>query len=228
MEKTDPMPDQPPLSQQREEYRAIKSVRDIDIVMRALEIRTERAIADVFQQQARVVLAEMERSRAVFEEEAKQDQINYALNLAFIATQDGQISALAGPMLIAQNLGVRGMALQTGLNLQFNTRDPVTVDYMNRYAGERITGLNDVTRDRIQGVIKKDYAAGKTYAEMARDVRAEFDSMSRYRSKAIAVTEIHTAQGLAQKKTADELAKFGFQMEKRALTMKDEKVCPVC
>ena len=70
------------------------------------------------------------------------------------------------------------------------------IDYAREHTATLIKGLNDETREQIRGVIENAIKEKRGVDGLARDLRNQFDDMSKVRSKMIARTE--TADSLEQ------------------------------
>jgi SPP1 gp7 family putative phage head morphogenesis protein len=70
------------------------------------------------------------------------------------------------------------------------------IEYAQKHVAELIKGLNDETRDRIRQIIADAIENKRGIDGLARDLRKEFDDMTRVRSQVIARTE--TADSLEQ------------------------------
>ncbi|MFA5348127.1 MAG: hypothetical protein WC294_08315, partial [Methanoregula sp.] len=213
-------------------YLIADNVKQTDIKLQQLERATAQRIAPILKRQGTITLREFERLEGIFQEETRQDNLNHAFSLAQLDTRDDFIKALTGPMSIASSLGGQTLSAQLGIKLSFNPVDPATHAYLQERAAESVTGIDDTTRKRLNTIIEKDYGEGKTYQQIARDLKNDFAEYSLpgggERAKLIAVTELGNAHEGTKENMVRQIAQAGFKMKKFALTLKDEKVCNIC
>lgn len=83
---------------------------------------------------------------------------------------------------------------ELGLDARFNMQNPLVVDHMRKVTGERIPGINETTRKRIQAELIEGMQAGEGYQDLAKRLSTEFDFLDRVRAERIARTEtVHSA-----------------------------------
>ncbi|MCK9591863.1 MAG: phage head morphogenesis protein [Methanoregula sp.] len=212
-------------------YLIADDIRTTDIKLQQLERATAVRVAAILKRQGEITLEQMERLSHNFEEEARQD-LQTAFSIAAITTRSEFARALSGPMAIASALGGQTLTTQLGIKLAFNPVDPKVHAYLEQRAAERIGGIDETTRARLNTVIEKGYKDGKTYQQIARDIRTDFEQYSipggGERAKLIAVTEIGEAHEATKENMIRQIQRVGFKMKKFWLTMKDEKTCPIC
>jgi hypothetical protein len=213
-------------------YLIADNVKQTDVKLQQLERATAQRIAPILKRQGIITLREFERLEKIFVEETRQDNLNHAFSLAQLDTRQDFIKALTGPMSIAATLGGQTLSAQLGIKLSFNPVDPATHAYLQERAAESVTGIDDTTRSRLNTIIEKDYGEGKTYQQIARDLKNDFAEYSLpgggQRAKLIAVTELGNAHEGTKENMVRQIAQAGFKMKKFWLTLKDEKVCNIC
>ena len=95
------------------------------------------------------------------------------------------------------------------------------INYAQKRTAILVKGLNEETRDRMQLVIKKAIQEKRGVDGLARDLRGQFDNMSRVRSKVIARTE--TCDALEQS-FMDRSKEIGVNGKEWVVT----DPCPIC
>lgn len=213
-------------------YLIADSVKQTDLKLQQLEAATAIRVAAVLRRQGEVTLENFTRFLGDLKEEVRQDALNQAFTLAEIDTRKDFIKALTGPMSISSSLGGQTLAVQLGIKLSFDPVDPATHAYLQEHAAEAVRGIDDTTRARLNIIVEKGYGEGKTYQQIARDLKQDFAQYSLpgggERAKLIAVTEIGNAHEATKENMVRQIAGAGFSMEKFWLTLKDEKVCDIC
>ena len=95
------------------------------------------------------------------------------------------------------------------------------IKYAQRRAAKLVTAMDDETKQRLARIIADGIENKRGVPGLARDIRTQFDDMSRYRSKLIARTE-----------TADSLSQGAVdRMESMGVTGKSWVTfhpCPIC
>jgi len=98
------------------------------------------------------------------------------------------------------------------------------IDYARAHSARLVKGLDDVTRDRLKTVIADAINNKRGVEGLARDLRREFDDMSKARARSIAQTETNDALSQA---SLDRMGDMGVT-GKEWVTAGDESVCPIC
>ena len=95
------------------------------------------------------------------------------------------------------------------------------MSYAEKHTATLIKGLNDETRDQVRTVIQKAIKEKKGIPGLARDLRTQFDNMTKVRSQVIARTE--TADALEQA-FMDRAKDIGVNGKEWVVTAP----CPIC
>lgn len=86
--------------------------------------------------------------------------------------------------------GAQGPIKQMGFTGTFDLKNPRVLDYLETRANMLAGGISDTTFDAMINTITRGfYVDGKNPLDVARDLRAQFDFLSGYRSRNIARTE---------------------------------------
>ncbi len=209
--------------------------------LRELERMMAREVGDVFKLQGSLFLEEFEKielffiATEIFTEEVGRDvdTIFYNVNLR---THDQLKDILIKYGLLSSSIAEETFTGSVGVEAKFDLYDPAVYDYLQKHAAERVTGINEETRLRIREIISDGYRDRKTYSEIARDIKNEFEQFAeprpqahiRNRAELVAVTELREAHEFSQFKMAKEFMDQGFAMQKRLVVTRDEKLCRTC
>jgi len=98
------------------------------------------------------------------------------------------------------------------------------IDYAAKHCATLVTGIDDETKKRLAQIIADGIENKRGVPGIARDIRAQFQDMSRYRAKLISQNE--TADAL-QQAFMDRAEAMGIE-GKEWITAGDEKVCEIC
>lgn len=86
---------------------------------------------------------------------------------------------------------------EIGAGGSFNMLNPYTTQYMNRYAGKKIKGINNTTRNMIESTLTEGIKAGEGIPELSRRITSEFNIIGSRRAQTIARTEVVGASNAA-------------------------------
>lgn len=112
--------------------------------------------------------------------------------------------------------------------IQFDLTSPAAVKFVEEEAARLVTGINEVSRKALKGLIVDAVNEGKSYDELAKSIQEMFTEFSDARARMIAVTEIGNAYEEGSLLAARELKLAGLVMEKSWLTAGDDRVDPEC
>jgi len=130
----------------------------------------------------------------------------------------------------AESDGLHAGATFTGSlpRSSFNLANPRAVAWFQRNGGsvDYIKGIQETTSKRVKAVISDGLDTGKSYNEVTRLIRAEFDNMSRKRAQAIATYETGNAYEAGNRMFADSLVEDGITIEK--MWNCEAESCEVC
>jgi uncharacterized protein with gpF-like domain len=94
--------------------------------------------------------------------------------------------------------------------------------WINKYSGQKVTKVNQTTKDTIQRIVKKKMEAGKSNADIADDIEQLGEIADKSRAATIARTETHTAAMMAIDTSIREQLE-GEQLVKEWLSALDER-----
>ena len=98
------------------------------------------------------------------------------------------------------------------------------IDYANKRAAQLVTRMDEETKSRLAKVIGDAIENKRGIPGLARDIRREFDDMSRYRAQMIARNETATALESAFYERGKSMGVTG----KEWVTVGDDKVSDIC
>ena len=124
-----------------------------------------------------------------------------------------------------------------GIPESFRLDNPKAMQRLRAVAAERITKINQVTKERIKEIIVEAKDKGYSSDKLSKSIQDEFAQMSigkpqlhiQSRAHLIAVTETAEAYGYANKFSADEIQdEINMPMEKFWQTQEDDRVSEGC
>lgn len=207
------------------------------------ERKLRAAMARAFRAEERAFLAKLEKRRAVFPSESIREvaeRIDWE-DLYDDAATETQLR-FAEPLdeFTAKLLQAGMTAAATDLDLEttFDLAHPEAVSYLEQKGAERVTKIRDTTRDRLRTLLARAADEGWSYTRTAREISALYRSMAgpqrgvaqvshlRSRAEAIAVFELGDAYEHGNMLVAKDLQSSGLEMQKKWLTVGDDRVRP--
>ena len=112
----------------------------------------------------------------------------------------------------------------------FGLENPRAQEWFARDGGtvSKIKGIQDTTGNLIKTQINDALTKGKSYGELATQIKNTFGEMKRSRAERIAVTEIGNAYEAGNFNTAKSIEDLGVPMLKQWNTSQDDKVDDDC
>lgn len=111
------------------------------------------------------------------------------------------------------------------LTIAFNLENPRAVAWAASRAAEEVTKINAATKEGIGRVIVNAVEKGHSYTRTAEALKSMYE-FSAGRAKRIAVYEIGASYEQGKKMAAQDMAAAGLRMEKKWLSVGDDKVRP--
>jgi len=123
-----------------------------------------------------------------------------------------------------------------GVDISFDLDHPVATDYLRRHGAEMVTAINDTTRGYINTIVVNGVDEGWSYNRMAKALTDRFEEFAigkpqhhiQSRAHLIAITEAGNAYEAAGRAVVDDLAAAGLTIEKKWLTVGDDRVSDGC
>lgn len=116
------------------------------------------------------------------------------------------------------------------LGISFDLANPRAVAYAEQHAAAQVTRINDTTRAYLNTLITQAADEGWSYERLSEAIEARFAEFAtggdRPRSWRIAVFELGDAYEAGNEMAARELQAVGIRLEKKWLTVGDDRVRP--
>lgn len=163
-------------------------------------------------------------------------RVNNAVNVAVAAGSDDLRQAAERAAGEAWLIGAEDMARQLNIDITFNLDDPAARAYIRRVGADLVTRVDDTTRARLRRLIEDGTHSGWNYNQIAQSIISEFGEMAvgrpqqhiDSRAHLIAVTELGNAFEDGSLGAARRMAQMGLEMEKKWLTVGDNRVSDGC
>lgn len=118
----------------------------------------------------------------------------------------------------------------------FDLRNPRAVAYIEQFGAQRVTQINETTRSEIHSIVQQGTAEGWSYDRVARAINRRFREFAvgrpqqhiDSRGHLVAVTELGNAYEAGNAIVIDDLIAGGLAMEKKWLTVGDDRVSAGC
>lgn len=208
-----------------------------DKAKRPHEIRVARLMRRMFNaQSAAIARSFFPRMKREFIEAEMPGDLGALLGSLLANDRGRWQTALAA--LLARVFTEAGVSIGRDLNLgpDFEMPTDRIQQTMQDRAGDRITRIDETTRDAVRVILTEGIAQRKSYQQVARELRAKFREFStparqrhiRDRAELIAITEVGQAYVDGQLDVAARLQSRGIAMEKAWLTVGDARVSDGC
>lgn len=131
---------------------------------------------------------------------------------------------------------IRHRTIDFSAELSFNLRNPVAEAYLKEYCLGQIKQIDATTLKVMRGIIHQGLADGLSYTEIARRMTAKYSAFGapvpqkhlRNRAELIATYETGQAYESASRQTVEILSARGIPIEKRSVTVGDDRVDEEC
>jgi len=144
-------------------------------------------------------------------------------------TMEGALNSGAEDAYLA---GAVATEASLGLSTGFNLSNPLAVRYLDKYAADLVSNIDDTTRDTLNRLITGGVQEGLSYQKIAATLRDQFDNWSEPqahildRAEMVAVTEVGNAYESGSRAVVQDLQDSGLEYEKSWLAEGD--ACPIC
>lgn len=190
-------------------------------------------VSDVFNAEADAFATEAERFPDGPVDPAR---IEGAMNVAMSAGQSDLRAAAERAAGEAWLIGAQEMARRLNLDITFSLDDPAAREYIRSVGADLVSRVDDTTRARLRGLIDAGTSNGWNYNQIAQAIIGEFGEMAvgrpqqhiDSRAHLIAVTELGNAFEDGSLAAARRMAAMGLEMEKKWLTVGDNRVSEGC
>lgn len=212
--------------------------RKIDRAKRPHEKRLRAIMRRMFASQRKAVEAQFlpEARLMMFAVREASMPVNLARLLeAILAADEATFSSSMASVLVAAFVSA-GEAQAVDLGASFDLSTDVIQALMAERAADRISGINATTRDIVRDILVDGAEQRRSYSDVARTLRQRFDEFRgparqrhiRDRAELIAITEVGQAYVDGQLASVQGLIDAGIEMEKKWLTVGDDRVSDGC
>lgn len=156
--------------------------------------------------------------------EAKKDSARKLTGKGIEASSDDLLITLKNGSTAGYELGGKQAADAIRIIPTFDLVDPGAQKWIRKRAALQVTNINKVTRDRLARVLIDGVDKGLPVPKIARNIRAEINEMSRYRSNLIAQNELNESMSESSLRTFERLGVSG----KSWSTVGDDRVSEDC
>lgn len=132
--------------------------------------------------------------------------------------------------------GANNLIGRIGVDASFSLRNPRAVAYVDAHGASLVSGINDTTRDYIRTLMRQAADEGWSYSRTAQALTDRYSEFAvgvpqqhiQSRAQLIAVTEIGNAYEAGNEIVVQDLQDAGLRMEKKWLTVGDDRVSEGC
>lgn len=188
-------------------------------------------LARLFAQQGKLYISEFSKYQKELKEAITQDDMDALFDDTNVSVKMGNAIESAveiGLTLGADNLLTQFESLAFDADVVFNLKNPRAVEYLKNYGVDRVSQIDDTSREILRKLLVDGIENGMSYSRMVTLLRAQFGEWSTKRAKLIAVTEMGNAYQRGNLIVGQDLAAAGLKMEKSWLTRGDDLVDPHC
>jgi hypothetical protein len=199
-----------------------------------------KKMAAMFRRQKRIFLRELQKIQSLFpspmKESVTENEWGKAWDEAEEKTQSVMSELLQQAARASFAIGIDEALANIGLGISFSLRSPEAEQFLRDYGAQRVTMINETTREIIREIMLRGMEQGKAYSVLANEISERFSEFSaprpqkhlRNRAELVAVTETANAYGEASRLTIKHMDASGIKMEKSWLTTGDARVSDGC
>ena len=206
-----------------------------DNELKETEDKIQKDMQEIFTEQEQTFMAKFEKAQKHFTESATDDMNRY-LDETFTVTASKHAEKIKeGNQEAMKKAGTRLIAA-LGLDISFNLEQQRAVEYLQKHAAEMVSSINETTRARVKTIVVKGMQEGKSYGQVASELRERFEEFRvgrpqhhiRGRAEHIAVTEAAHGYEAGNREAADQIEDAGITLEKFWQTVGDDRVSDGC
>ncbi len=219
-----------------ERFVEAKKKADANREKKKVERVLEPKLAAAFTAQGAAFLKRFASLEGQFSENLTSDWV--ALwNLVVADTEETFIVPLETAIETAMMRGAYSQIAAFGLDIAFDLTNERAVDYLEYYAAELVTGINDTTRDYLATIITNGVRDGQSYTQIANVISTRFAEFAgkvkggshiRSRAELVSITEVGNAFAEGNRIIVKDLQAGGLAMQKKWLTRGDDRVSKGC
>jgi hypothetical protein len=225
---------------------AVKLAKAIDTVRRQKAIRKATgAIARLFRKQGVLFLERLPKYADRFLQaattteafrEALDDDLASEFSDIFGLTKRQAEDAMAMVLMDGMTGGYLEQATSFGIDLAFKLPNERAVAWAKENAAKRVAQINATTEDEIRGLITRGLEEGKSYGEVAREIKGRFSEFAegrpqehiKSRAELVAVNENAEAMEEGGLSLARDVEAAGIEMEKQWYVSEGQTPCDLC
>lgn len=204
--------------------------------LQPIERQLRRDMTRAFQRQGDVFLGGFARLRGQFAESIMERDWLTVFDIAEQQTLSLFIDPIRNAAELALTAGAESLIRELAVDVSFRLSHPRAVAYIQEHGAELVRGINDTTRDQMRTLIRQATDEGWGYTRTADAIKAQFDGFAGLKPQAhiadratlVAVTETGMAYEEGNAIVARDLRDAGLRMEKRWLTVGDDRVSDGC
>ena len=206
-----------------------------------LVAQTERRIGRVMKAQIQSFLRGLAVLRgrigeARLEEALTEDDWVAVWERVAAASRERMFDPIQEAMRAALTTGATDVIADVDVNVAFNLRHPRAEAYLRDHGYGLISGIDGTTRGNLATIINEGIEQGWSYNRIAREITSLYSFLGAEKPQAhidsrahlIAVTEIGNAYEAGSAIVVQDLVDGGLQMEKKWLTVGDDRVSAGC
>ena len=143
---------------------------------------------------------------------------------------------IQGAARAALTAGAGATLAEVEIDIAFTLANPRAVQYLDEHGYGLISQINEVTRGNIATIVSNGVDEGWSYSRMAREISSLYSEMAvgkpqahiESRAHLIAITEAGQAYEAGSNMVVRDLQEAGLAMEKKWLTVGDDRVSQGC
>lgn len=208
----------------------------------AIEAKLEKAMAATFRRQGKWFVKALKKADSRFQEAMEIDSFDAIWNGEPTAIRQAFIRSIQNATQEALLLGGAGLiddirkTMTFESAISFDLKNPRAVAWLKGRAAERVTMIDETTKNTVAGIVNQGIKSGTSYNDIARQLIEKFDHFAigkpqehiDSRAHLIAVTEVGEAYAEGNLQAGQELQSAGIAMEKAWSTSADERVSDGC
>lgn len=201
--------------------------------------RAERAAGAVFRKQGRLFVQRFKQARVMEARLAEAISEDDWLTIWHAVTGETDtlwLDTLTDIMGRGLALGAAQAISDLRVDYAFQLSNPRAVAYIEQNGALRVAGINDTTQAAIRNIVTQGTREGWSYDRVAREINRQFTEFAvgrpqehiQSRGHLVAVTEMGNAYEAGSAVVIDDLQAAGLEMEKKWLTVGDNRVSDGC
>ncbi len=190
----------------------------------------------VFGRQERIFLKGMGKYRNLFSEALGDSEFDEIMGEVIGRTTQDMGMGIIQASSQAMRLAAKQRIADFGIDIAFDLKNPRAVQWLTQNAALRVTQINEATRKEIASIVTQGTSEGWSYNRTAKEISTKFKEFRigkpqlhiESRAHLVAVTESANAYEAGNKMVVDQMAEMGLEMEKKWLTVGDNRVSDGC